>query len=63
MEQLSGFCSEAKQKKHGPVANPATQQIIIVKGIVGPTEVDLKETSETGKFKDKDLAKITAFLE
>lgn len=63
LEQLSGYCTEAKQKKHGPVANPATQQIIIVRGVVGSDEIDLKERVESGKFKDKDLAKLGGFVE
>ena len=63
LEQLTVFCTESKQKKHGPVANPATSQVLIVKGAIGPEEIDLKEKAESGQFKDKDLAKLNAYLE
>lgn len=43
--------------------NPATQQILIVRGVTGSAEVDLKEALDSGNFKGKELEKLRAFVE
>ena len=56
------FCNEAKQKKHGIITNPVSQQIICVKEGFG-SDFELKPLLQSKDFQPKDLVKIEELVQ
>ena len=57
LEQVSAFCNEAKQKKHGFICNPYSQNIVCIHKCFGG-EIDIKELANSKLVNSKDKLKL-----